>query len=204
MCGIRSNHSRALMAFVLSGGDRDASTVVPIIELPPPPTSVSRFTPTRHQSATTRNRGGQSPPSARVRGLSASAQSSSVWYGAGKTSRKKDVGGRYEVRRRDLGWPTSRGWTRARWDDMTAYMVCFRTHFPTYILITPLGMYATAIPHCTRGRRSFRRNLPTLGNRRRGGTAPRPMCLPPTTLTNPGTCQNAKDTPSSRFRPNHT
>ena len=69
--------------------------------------------------------------------LPASPQSSSVcqWYGAGKTSRKKDVGG-YEVRRRD--WPTlrdrpSRGWTRARWDDMTAYMVRFLASSQTYI-----------------------------------------------------------------------
>ena len=64
------------------------------------------------------------------------AQSSSVWYGTGKTSRKKDVGG-YEVRRRD--WPTlrdrpSRGWTRARWDDMTAYMVRFLACPPTPLI----------------------------------------------------------------------
>ncbi|KAF8547011.1 hypothetical protein OG21DRAFT_1517701 [Imleria badia] len=58
--------------------------------------------------------------------LPTSTSSASVWYGTGKTSRKKDVGG-YEVRRRD--WATlrdcsSRGWTRARWDEMTAYMEC--------------------------------------------------------------------------------
>jgi hypothetical protein len=60
-------------------------------------------------------------------------QSSSVWYGTRKTSRKKDVGG-YEVRRRD--WLTlrdrpSRGWTHARWDDMTAYMECIPPQYRT-------------------------------------------------------------------------
>ncbi|KAG9317756.1 hypothetical protein JVU11DRAFT_1974 [Chiua virens] len=44
---------------------------------------------------------------------------SSIWYGTGKTSRKKDVGG-YEVRRKD--WSMSHGWTRARWDALTIYM----------------------------------------------------------------------------------
>ena len=63
----------------------------------------------------------------RMRLPSSSSSSASVWYGTGKTSRKKDVGG-YEVRRRD--WATLRdrpscGWTRARWDDLTAYMVRF-------------------------------------------------------------------------------
>ena len=63
----------------------------------------------------------------RLPSSASSAQPSSVWYGTRKTSRKKDVGG-YEVRRRD--WSTlrdrpSRGWTCARWDDMTAYVVRF-------------------------------------------------------------------------------
>ncbi|KAG8218936.1 hypothetical protein J3R82DRAFT_4644 [Butyriboletus roseoflavus] len=64
---------------------------------------------------------------------SASAPPASVWYGTGKTSRKKDVGG-YEVRRRD--WSTLRdrlscGWSRARWDDMTAYMECIPPQYRT-------------------------------------------------------------------------
>ncbi|KAH0840207.1 hypothetical protein J3R83DRAFT_1208 [Lanmaoa asiatica] len=64
---------------------------------------------------------------------SSSALSSSVWYGTGKTSRKKDVGG-YEVRRRD--WATlrdrpSHGWTRARWDEMTVYMECIPPQYRT-------------------------------------------------------------------------
>ncbi|KAI9574372.1 hypothetical protein HD554DRAFT_2165873 [Boletus coccyginus] len=65
--------------------------------------------------------------------LPSSVPPSSVWYGTGKTSRKKDVGG-YQVRRRD--WATlrdrpSRGWTRARWDDMTAYMECIPPQYRT-------------------------------------------------------------------------
>jgi hypothetical protein len=67
-----------------------------------------------------------------------SAQPSSVWYGTGKTSRKKDVGG-YEVRRRDLPMlrdRPSRGWTRARWDDMTAYMVRLLAPSPTPLYLT--------------------------------------------------------------------
>ncbi|KAF8437151.1 hypothetical protein L210DRAFT_3405998 [Boletus edulis BED1] len=64
---------------------------------------------------------------------SASALVSSVWYGTGKTSRKKDVGG-YEVRRRD--WATLRhrasyGWSRARWDDVAAYMECIPPQYRT-------------------------------------------------------------------------
>ena len=114
------------------------------------------------------------------------AQSSSVWHGTGKTSRKKDVGG-YEVRRRD--WPTlrdrpSRGWTRARWDDMTAYMVRFLGLPPDPTDPTSPGMHTAAIPH-RRGHRSFRRIAPLaiLGNRRRRGTAPpRPMRRPPSPL----------------------
>ena len=80
---------------------------------------------------------------------------SSVWYGMGKTSRKKDVGG-YEVRRRD--WSTlrdcpSRGWSRARWDEMTVYMVRFALALskPAYLIrffsLAPLGMYTTTVPY---------------------------------------------------------
>ena len=54
-----------------------------------------------------------------------SASSSSVWYGTGKTSRIKDVGG-YEVRRKD--WETLlehplRQLRRVQWDERTVYMV---------------------------------------------------------------------------------
>ena len=54
-----------------------------------------------------------------------SASSSSVWYGTGKTSRKKDVGG-YEVRRKD--WETLlehplRQLRTVQWDERTVYMV---------------------------------------------------------------------------------
>ncbi|KIK98200.1 hypothetical protein PAXRUDRAFT_134662 [Paxillus rubicundulus Ve08.2h10] len=67
-----------------------------------------------------------------------SAPSSSVWYGPGKTSRKKDVGG-YEVRRKDwanlLDHP-SRSWTRARWDETTVYMESVPIQYRTIAGIT--------------------------------------------------------------------
>lgn len=55
-----------------------------------------------------------------------SAPSLSVWYGTGKTSRKKDVGG-YEVRRKD--WETLRDHPlrtlrAVQWDERTVYMEC--------------------------------------------------------------------------------
>ena len=115
-----------------------------------------------------------------------SAQSSSVWYGTGKTSRKKDVGG-YEVRRRDwlmLRDLPSRGWTCDRWDDMTAYMVRLVAHSLTLRISDPTlpGMHTAAIPH-RRGHRSFRRVAPlALGIRsryRRGTVRSRPMRYPP-------------------------
>ncbi|KAL4081447.1 hypothetical protein V8B97DRAFT_27979 [Scleroderma yunnanense] len=58
-----------------------------------------------------------------------SAPSSSVWYGTGKTSRKKDVGG-YEVRRKD--WETLldhplRKLRTAQWEERTVYMECVPT-----------------------------------------------------------------------------
>ncbi|KAF9226806.1 hypothetical protein BS17DRAFT_748950 [Gyrodon lividus] len=67
-----------------------------------------------------------------------STPSSSLWYGSGKTSRKKDVGG-YEVRRKDwtslLDHP-SRSWTRAQWDETTVYMECVPTQYRTIAGIT--------------------------------------------------------------------
>ncbi|KAI6024503.1 hypothetical protein EDC04DRAFT_2573964 [Pisolithus marmoratus] len=60
-----------------------------------------------------------------------SAPSSSVWYGTGKTSRKKDVGG-YEVRRRDwemlLDHPL-RNLSPEQWDERTLYMECVPTQY---------------------------------------------------------------------------
>lgn len=55
-----------------------------------------------------------------------SGSSSSVWYGTGKTSRKKDVGG-YEVRRKD--WETLRDHPlrqlrAVQWAERTVYMEC--------------------------------------------------------------------------------
>lgn len=60
-----------------------------------------------------------------------SAPSSSVWYGTGKTSRKKDVGG-YEVRRKD--WETLldhplRHLSPEQWDERTLYMECVPTQY---------------------------------------------------------------------------
>lgn len=60
-----------------------------------------------------------------------SAPSSSVWYGTGKTSRKKDVGG-YEVRRKDweklLDHPL-RNLSSEQWDERTLYMECVPTQY---------------------------------------------------------------------------
>ncbi|KAI6034571.1 hypothetical protein BKA83DRAFT_4191928 [Pisolithus microcarpus] len=60
-----------------------------------------------------------------------SAPSSSVWYGTGKTSRKKDVGG-YEVRRKDwerlLDHPLH-NLSSEQWDDRTLYMECVPTQY---------------------------------------------------------------------------
>ncbi|KAG6330446.1 hypothetical protein ID866_8643, partial [Astraeus odoratus] len=74
----------------------------------------------------------------------ASVPSSSVWYGPGKTSRKKDVGG-YEVRRRD--WATLlahpfRGLTAVQWDDRTLYMECVPTRYRS---IAGLAQFTAAL-----------------------------------------------------------
>ena len=77
----------------------------------------------------------------------------------------------------------------------------FSRKLPNLYLITPPGMYTTAIPH-RRGHRSFRRIPPlsTLGNRRRGGTAPpRRMHLPPSPLPR----QTRGRAQMQRIRPRH-
>ncbi|KAH7887426.1 hypothetical protein F5I97DRAFT_1935569 [Phlebopus sp. FC_14] len=64
--------------------------------------------------------------------------STSIWYGPGKTSRKKDVGA-YEVRRKDwttlLDHPT-RHFTQAQWDERTVYMECIPHQYRTVPAIT--------------------------------------------------------------------
>ena len=122
------------------------------------------------------------------------ASSSPIWYGTGKTSRKKDVGA-YEVRRKD--WSSlrdrpSHGWTHARWGGMTIYMVRFvlaLTSHSRYLILTHLtsvmspGRYTTAIPHYRRYR-AVRRGASFDRNRYRRGTTPplRPKCHPPSSL----------------------
>lgn len=118
--------------------------------------------------------------------------SSSVWYGAGKTSRKKDVGG-YEARRED--WASlrdrpSHGWTRARWNDMTTYMVrlvrvLYRPHPDSLLTLTSvsvfqLGRHTTAVPHHRR-HRVLRRNA-SLTSDRFETTPLRPKRLSPSSL----------------------
>ncbi|KIJ69839.1 hypothetical protein HYDPIDRAFT_77174 [Hydnomerulius pinastri MD-312] len=77
-----------------------------------------------------------------------SAPSSSVWYGPGKTSRKKDVGG-YEVRRKDwaglLEHP-SRNFTRAQWDELTVYMECVPSNYRTIAGIVRFAQSLLELP----------------------------------------------------------